>query len=549
MKHLYYIVIITLLGCHPIQRNIKQVSTIDSTMQINVAFILESKLSEINALSGQVTIMEVQTGQIKAMIGFTRKDSANYQLSDNFAVQQPTGLMQPISLLVALEAGKVNLSDTVNAGNGIYSIHGTELKDHNWHRGGYGEMTVKQGLVVSSNIAIYKTVEAAFGNNPQSYFDLLNKMSYGKPDSFVEISNLKPAYFVTPKDKDWNDTAFAWFSIGYNQLISPIQVLTFYNAIANNGKMVQPQLYRDSTIVINPQIANKASIDSLQIALAFNVTNGLGKLAFSEKIAVAGMQGTVQVSEQDDNTEDRMNTEYAAEFCGYFPTDNPKYTIIVSINKTGLPVSGGLMAGDVFKKIVDYMVDESLLMKGEILAYINSVRGHEEKEAICGNFTGKGNDSLFVKRTDEENTFTIVSSNPNMPTLTVRNTLSVSLVDERDLDGNGTTEVGILDTWHTSACRYYRIYTLHHNQWCYLIPPLYTSLNLRESGVELAEPVGVKGKIRIRYSDMNANLSSCSWAPIKDTIISVMLEPVEQIDGIYDALGNKSKKTEIEKLL
>lgn len=345
----------TIIACSTTKSKVKQVSTIDSTLQVKVTPILESKLSEINALSGQVIIMDVQTGQIKAMVGLTKKDSTNYQPCENFSVQQPIGLMHPISLLAALETGKVNLSDKVDAGNGIYSVHGKELKDHNWHRGGYGEMTVKQGLVVNSNIATYKIVEAAFENNPQPYFDLLNKMSYGKPDSIRGISNLKPAYFVTPKDKDWSDIAFAWFSIGYNQLISPIQTLTFYNAIANNGKMVQPQLYRDSTIVINPQIANKVSIDSLRLTLAFNVTNGLGKLAYSDKITVAGMQGTVQVSEQQDNTEDRINTEYAAEFCGYFPIDNPKYTIIVSINKMGLPVSGGLMAGDVFRQVADYM--------------------------------------------------------------------------------------------------------------------------------------------------------------------------------------------------
>lgn len=297
--------------------------------------------------------MEVQTGQIKALVGLTKKDSTNHQPCENFAMQQPTGLMHPISLLAALETGKINLSNKVDVGNGIYSIHGRELKDHNWQRGGYGEITIKQGLACSSNIAIYKAIETAFGNNPQSYFELLTKMNYGKPDSITGIANLKPAFFITPKDKDWSDTAFAWFSIGYNQLISPIQTLTFYNAIANNGKMVQPMLYQDSTVVINPHIASKTNIDSLKRTLNYNITDGLGKPAYSNKVAVAGMQGTVQVSEQDDNTEGKMNTEYAAEFCGYFPANNPKYTIIVSINKTGLPVSGSLMAGDTFRQIVN----------------------------------------------------------------------------------------------------------------------------------------------------------------------------------------------------
>lgn len=331
-------------SCQCRQQVTLPISTIDSTLQVNATAILESKLSEINAQSGQVIIMEVQTGQIKALVGLTRKDSTNYQSCENFSVWQSTGLMHPISLLAALETGKVKLSDKVDTGNGIYQIHGRELKDHNWHRGGYGELTIQEGLAASSNIAIYKTMEKAFGDNPQTFFDLLANMSYGKPDSINGIASLQP-YKITEKNITWN-------CIGYEQLISPIQVLTFYNAIANNGKMIQPQLYKDSVVVINPQIASRASIDSLKLALAFNITDGLGHPAKSDKVLVAGMQGTSSLSTNEDSTKDM----YAVEFCGYFPTDNPKYSIIVSINKTGLPASGGLMAGDIFKKIIDNII-------------------------------------------------------------------------------------------------------------------------------------------------------------------------------------------------
>jgi cell division protein FtsI (penicillin-binding protein 3) len=343
---LLYISLVIGVSCQSKQQITAPVPTIDSTLQTNATAILESKLSEINAQSGQAIVMEVQTGQIKALVGLTRKDSTNYQPCENFSVWQSTGLMHPISLLAALETGKVKLSDKVDTGNGIYQIHGRELKDHNWHRGGYGELTVQEGLATSSNIAIYKTMEKAFANNPQSYFDLLANMSYGKPDSITGIANLK--HFVTPKDNNWAKSDFAWSSIGYNQQISPIQILTFYNAIANNGKMIQPQLFKDSVVVINPQIASRASIDSLKKALVFNVTDGLGQPAKSDKVLVAGMQGTSSLSTNEDSTKDM----YAVEFCGYFPTDNPKYSIIVSINKAGLPASGELMAGDVFKKIV-----------------------------------------------------------------------------------------------------------------------------------------------------------------------------------------------------
>ena len=347
-------IMIGLVSCQSKQQATGTVSTIDSTLQTNATAILGSKLSEINAQSGQVIVMEVQSGQIKALVGLTRKDSTNYQSCENFSVWQSTGLMHPISLLAALETGKVKLSDKVDTGNGIYQVHGRELKDHNWHRGGYGELTVQEGLAVSSNIATYKTMEKAFGDNPQTFFDLLANMSYGKPDSINGIANLKPAHFVTPKDNNWTKTAFVWSSIGYNQHVSPIQILTFYNAIANDGKMIQPQLYKDSVVVINPQIASRVSIDSLKKALVFNITDGLGQPAKSDKVLVAGMQGTSSLSTNEDSTKDM----YAVEFCGYFPTDNPKYSIIVSINKTGLPASGGLMAGDAFREFVDKIMEK-----------------------------------------------------------------------------------------------------------------------------------------------------------------------------------------------
>ena len=335
-----------MIACNSTKQKDTQTSTtIDSTLQVKATSILENKLTELNALSGQVIIMKVQTGHIKAMVGLERKDGANYLPCENFSQAHESALMHPISILAALETRKVKLSDMVDVGNGIYSIQDRELKDHNWHRGGYGEISIKQGLASSSNIAVYKTMEKAFRDDAQAYFNLIDRMNYGKPDCIAGIANLKPAYFVTPKDSGWSDTAFAWFCIGYNQTITPIQTLTFYNAIANSGKMVQPQLYKDSTTVINPQIASQANIDSLKQTLEYVVTDGLGQPAKSDKVQVAGKTGTVQLEDGS----------YIVEFCGYFPATAPQYSIIVSIHKKGLPASGGLMAGDVFRQMVDYI--------------------------------------------------------------------------------------------------------------------------------------------------------------------------------------------------
>lgn len=282
-----------LTSCQSNLKGTKQVSTIDSSLQAKTISILENKLSEINALSGQVAIMEVQTGQIKAMVGLERKDSTNYQTCENLPQTQALGLIQPISILAALETGKIHLSDTVDVENGIYSVNGIEIKDHNWQRGGYGKITIQQGLAVDSEITVYKTLLKAFANE-QSYKSQLRKIG-------IELDSL-----------------------------NTIKMLTLYNAIArNDGKF-----------------ANKHNVDSLKQALEYVVTDGLGQPAKSDKVKVAGKNGTIQLAD----------SSYIVEFCGYFPADNPQYSIIVSIHKEGLPISSGLMAGDVFRQITDYMV-------------------------------------------------------------------------------------------------------------------------------------------------------------------------------------------------
>ena len=334
--------IILLMGCMAmIACTPTKQPTIDTTLQTKVDSILQNKMSEINAISGQAIVMEVQTGEIKAIVGN--------------GISQESGLIRTASLLAALETGKVKLSDTVDVGEGVYIVHDRPLLDHNWHRGGYGLIDGLKTLMVNSHIGNYKLTKRAF-EEEQAYFDMLNKMSYGKPENIAGLDSLKPAYFVTPKDSDWSNTALSWSCIGYNQNISPIQMLTFYNAIANGGKMVKPLLYKGETEVINSQIASKANIDSIQMALIKVVNEGLGKPAQSEKVQVAGVSGGCQLSTEEDNSEGRVNTTYSVEYCGYFPADNPRYSIIVSMNKIGLPASGGLMAGSVFREIVDFII-------------------------------------------------------------------------------------------------------------------------------------------------------------------------------------------------
>ena len=248
--------IATMLACTPTKK-----STIDTTLQSTVDSILQNKKSEINAISGQAIVMDM-AGNIKAMVGNGKK--------------QPSALMRAVSINNALDTKKISLSDIVDTGNGVVIFNGDTIFDHNWHRGGYGKITLKQGLVCESEIAIRSALDMAG----------------------VEA---------------------------VDSLVTPLEMLKLFNGIIKN--------------------------DSLRSTFRYCITDGLGKPASSEKVEVAGLSGRNVVSEANPE-----RIEYAVEFVGYFPADEPKYSIIVSMNKIGYPASGGIMAGSVFSEIVDCMV-------------------------------------------------------------------------------------------------------------------------------------------------------------------------------------------------
>lgn len=274
-------------------QSLKQKRIIYNTLQIKVDSILQNKLSELDATSGQVIVMEVQTGEIKASAGTELKP-------------QESGLIRTASLLAVLETKTVQLSDTIDVGNGTLIIGKDTLLDHNWYRGGYGKITIQQGFGLSSNIANYKTAKHTF-KDAQAFAKALTKYGY-----------------------QVKDTSLIYNPSGYGVFTTPLQNLTFYNAIAQGT------------------ISDKATANSIKLALEYTVTNGLAKPAMSDKVKIAGATGTIQLP----------NGEYAVEFCGYFPADNPQYSVIVSINKKDKPASGGLMAGTVFKQIVELMMEE-----------------------------------------------------------------------------------------------------------------------------------------------------------------------------------------------
>ena len=337
--------------------------TIIPELQIAVDSILNEQMIGIrNCLQGQAIVMDVETGEILAMSGLERNYEGKFQPCKNFAYQQELGsLMKTASLLTLFERG-IDSTYVVHTGVGVWGLDNNwVLRDHNWRRGGYGDMNLARALEVSSNIGIGVPIWESFKGHEQDFFNDLNKMSFGQPDFINGIEGLKPTTYDSPKDSDWVNKFIIWSAIGYNRKIAPIQMLTFYNAIANDGKMVKPTLKTGEIEILNPQIASKDNIKKMQVILEHVVSQGLGRKAGSPIIRVAGKTGTSQVNEYDYYNEvGTPLVEYQLAFCGYFPADKPKYSMIVSINKLGLPASGGGMAGVVFHDIMNWIITHDM---------------------------------------------------------------------------------------------------------------------------------------------------------------------------------------------
>lgn len=302
-------------------------------LQRQVNSILSHNIKGLNAINGQVIIMDCKSGEIKAMVNLMNTKSgikpAIRQLSE------PTALMRTVSLLAALEQGKVKPNDSIDTKAGMLDINGYLLEDYNWRRGGNGKTSVQQGFLLSSNIATYLAVKQAFGKEYAQFHKIITDMGYGLPQDSIK------AALPIPND----NITLAKFATGKNQQISPLQILTFYNAIANNGNMVKPTFHKRDTTIIKEQLASKENIAIIQQLLVQKVKDGLAHQAYSNKVSIAGEQGAVAAKD------DRDNTVYCLQFCGYYPSDNPQYSIIVSLNKKGLPASGG-MAGKIAKQII-----------------------------------------------------------------------------------------------------------------------------------------------------------------------------------------------------
>ena len=374
------------------------ISTIDVGMQDICEKALVDKLKELNASVGVVVLMEVSTGEVKAIVNMMQgKDGEYYEMRNNAIsdMLEPGSTFKTASIMVALEDGKITPDYVVDTGNGQMPMYGRVMKDHNWHRGGYGKLTVTEILGVSSNVGTSYIIDHFYGSNPQKFVDGLKRMSIDQP-LHLQIAGEGKPNIRGPKERYFAKTTLPWMSIGYETQVPPINILTFYNGIANNGVTVRPKFVKAAmkdgevvkeypTEVINPKICSDKTLAQIREILRKVVGEGLAKPAGSKQFHVSGKTGTAQISQGAAGYK-TGRTNYLVSFCGYFPSEAPKYSMIVSIQKPGLPASGGLMAGSVFSKIAErvYAKDLRLPLTNAIdtnSVVIPNVKAGEMREA------------------------------------------------------------------------------------------------------------------------------------------------------------------------
>jgi cell division protein FtsI (penicillin-binding protein 3) len=342
------------------------VTTIDVGMQDLAERSLIKELESINGDVGVAIVMEVATGDVKAIVNMDKCFDGQYREIKNHAVSdllEPGSVFKPLSIMVALDDGVVDTTCHVETGCGVWPMYGREMKDHNWRKGGYGMLSLPQTLQFSSNVGVSRIIDDNYHKNPEKYIRGLYRI--GIADNFhIPLVGSSPAKIRMPKKNkrgewvNWSDTALPWMSIGYESQVPPISTLTFYNAIANGGKMVQPrfvkQVIKDGEVimdfpvrVLHEHICKKKTLGEMQTILEHVVSQGLGKKAGSKAFKVAGKTGTAQISQGTSGYKSGA-THYLLSFAGYFPADNPKYSCIVCIQKRGIPASGGGMSGVVF---------------------------------------------------------------------------------------------------------------------------------------------------------------------------------------------------------
>jgi len=335
---------------------------------------LYDKLAETKAESGVAIVMEVATGEIKAITNLDRVSEGRYAEGNPNAfsyMSEPGSTFKTVSLMVALEDGVVSPNDSIYAGNGLFEYKGRTVRDHDWRKGvNKGSVSVSRGMYSSLNTVIAKMILKGYENDPQKYVQhihdlgITKKLEWDVPLQGKEGTSV--IRFPSDKGNPWSKTTLPWMSFGYETQVPPIYMLMFYNGIANNGKMIKPFLtkafMKDGKVleefeaeIVNPSLCSEKTLNEVKDILRGVITDGTGKAVNSKLFPVAGKTGTAMIAA-------RGGYEgYYVSFCGYFPADNPQYTCFVGIRRPQGSPSGGLMPGAVFKRIAEGIYTRSLV--------------------------------------------------------------------------------------------------------------------------------------------------------------------------------------------
>ena len=348
-------------------------TTINIDMQDVAHELLTNTLVAENADWGCVVLMEVKTGNVKVIVNLSKdsndivRESYNYAIGSHVA---PGSTFKLASILALIDDGKIDINDQVDLEKGTYQFSNLIMKDspHN-----YNKVSIQKAFEISSNIGISKLVYQSYFNDPNKFISKLRDFGFYSP---LDIELMYPSYLKMPdpnNKKTWSGTSLPWMSIGYEMALTPLHILTFYNAVANNGKMMLPifstDILKDGKTVIkkkpkilNSSICSKTSISQVSNLLKGVVENGTAKNIYTDQYKIAGKTGTSVTNYVDKNKEDYIK-KYRASFVGFFPADKPKYSCIVVVdNPKNGQVYGSKVAAPIFRDLADkvFATDMSL---------------------------------------------------------------------------------------------------------------------------------------------------------------------------------------------
>lgn len=354
-------------------------TTLDIDIQDVAETALLRQLEHFKAHHGTAVVMEVKTGEIKAIANLEIAADSNYYERRNHAIAdavEPGSVFKLPSMIALLEDGAAKLTDSIETGNGARKFYGATMKDYH----ACGKITVQEVFEKSSNVGVSMLIHKTYKDNPQKYIDRLYDLHLGEPLN-LKIKGEGRPYIKDTNSEVWWLTSLPWMSVGYEVNVTPLHMLTLYNAVANNGKMVKPRLVyaikrngkvvRDLSkpIVIDNNICSEGTLKKLHIMLEGVVERGTATNIKDERYKIAGKTGTAHIAKVGGGY-DMKN--YRATFIGYFPADNPKYSCAVVIDKPDRSIGrfGGSVSAPVFKKIADALYAKGMLTEARPLASV-----------------------------------------------------------------------------------------------------------------------------------------------------------------------------------